>query len=1120
MLAILRQQVGLMRHRWESGSLSSMDLPAPHSAPEPSMRGPFSASLLLHGGLALTLAAGVALTTTVVRTQEADFLKEVTKHEQAEKKAAEHEAATAALEAAKTQVALSVTDLVAGHVSAPDSDQIIADAQSAVEDLFEQQSEQTGGMDGEMEADLMEQAERVALEKALASTNELLKQALVAQVQAHVKNDVVPEIGERVDRELKQQLGEELKNRIEQAVRDDKHERLTALAKKIREGAEALRVAANATDLRAQREASAAAEEKINPVLTQAAAQDPTLDVKQQALISDRSLADTLAKSADSSAANKAIAKRAEALESLAQALDAHAGRNEFDAVQQRIAAKSRATLAAPLALAVRARIEAQTVPMAAEKITAAVAKDLEIMGLPKDAFQEAVAGNIRKTLAAAAAADPLAGEVAWMKADRALGFRQTSDLVASREAVGKATDAIEQLVKEQSVAAADNPTAQRALAVKISQAENTAREALGVARAASLQADDRIEQSLDHLRKSPAAAHAQRAADAMDKHLAEPAKKEMGEAAQHLNELAKRMQGVDEALAHEAATRPSPPPASASELAAQADAPGTATSAAAVSHRVGQEVTIAAHRAVDRAAEGLKDSGVLERTDKVGQLMDLRAKLGEALQQSTDPRAMGATQIAAGLGAGLVSSLPSRGGDARTQGLTKRRAHGFNRDLYEKFVKDLRERTNPSTAQTAPPVPAGLDTTAEPSDIPEPAVVYVPKTEAETEATADGRSAEAGDAGKADKPAKPQPAVREPAKPTFPSPAYSYAPFQAIPLKIDGDLADWGATSYPITMRWTTDNQEISDGPTAWIRWSNEGVYLAYTIQDPTGIQRTDIPWSGDCAEFWLDTDNARKKRMKETPSAQQLCFIPFGTATDPALTFCEIARGFRGTQHGQRVFDTDHTRGMAAAKEIAGGYQVEAFVRKQALAKPVLLPGMWVAVNISLNSGVQGQSGREVQWSASKSIETWDRPDTWGDVQLLGADAAIRILSRIKESEPAPLAHLVVGQSFTVEVTDADLNIDAKHEDRVAITVEVPKRNEPVLAVLKETGPDTGIFRCSLATRSTEDDPDSNVVRVRPGDIINASYQDVRAACGETDRVVIAQLPVAIPVMRFGAQ
>ncbi len=1076
------------------------------------MRGPFSASFVLHGGIALSLAAGIALTATVVRTQEQDFLKEVTKHEAAEKKQAEKEAATAALEAAKTQVALTVTDLVAGHLAAPDSDQIIADAQQAVEDLFAQYAQSDAGQDGgEMDQQHMKQAEQLALQTALTSADNRLKQALVDQVHAHITNEVVPEIGERVDRELKQHLGDELKKRIEQAVRDDKRERLNALAKTVRDGAEALKSVANAGDLRAQREAAAAAEDKLRPTLALTAAQDPSLDAKQQTAITDKALADTLAQAATAEDAKQALAKRAAVLDNLAQALESHAGRNELDDVQRRIAAKSRETLAGPLAQEVRARIEAQTVPQAAERLTAAVAKDLEKLHLPKDEFQAAVVGDIRSTLSKAAAANPLASDVAWMKADRALDFRQTTDLTAAREAVGKATDAIEQMAKEQSAASTDNAPAQRALTARIAQAESAARTSLGVARAASLQADDRIEQSLDQLRKSPASDHAQQAAQAMDKHLAEPATKEMTETVKDLTELAKRMKGVDEALAREASARPSPPPASAIEFAAQANAPGaaheaTASSAAAVAKQVGQGLDGAVNQAVDRATEGLKAGGVLERTEQVGQLLELRARLAEALQQSTDPRAMGTSQIAAGMGAGLMGGLPGHGGDSRARG-QNRRPHGFNRELYEKFVKDLRERTNPSTAQDAPPPPEGLDTVAEPAQIAEPAIIYVPKAEAVTAATA---------AKEPVVPAKP----REPVKPSFPSPAVAYAPFQATPLKIDGDLSDWGPTAYPVTLHWSADNKEIADGPMANLRWSNDGVYLAYTVQDPTGIQRNNLPWSGDCAELWIDTDNVRKQHMSETPSAQQLCLIPFGMEKDPTQTFCEIGRGFRGIGIHQWSFDTDHTRGVAAAKEIPGGYQVEAFIRKQALAKPVLLPGMWLAVNISVNTGIQGQNGREVQWSASKGIQTWDRPDTWGDVQLLGADAAIRVLSRPVTGEPAVIDHLVAGQSFTIEVTDADLNIDARHEDRVAVTVEVPERGEPVLAVLKETGPDTGLFRCSLATRSTEDEPAANVVRVRPGDIIRASYQDVRAACGETDRVVTADLPVAIPVMRFGAK
>ena len=245
----------------------------------------------------------------------------------------------------------------------------------------------------------------------------------------------------------------------------------------------------------------------------------------------------------------------------------------------------------------------------------------------------------------------------------------------------------------------------------------------------------------------------------------------------------------------------------------------------------------------------------------------------------------------------------------------------------------------------------------------------------------------------------------------------------------------------------------------------------------------------------------------------------MPFGCDKSPG-TFCEIGRGSRGLGAHQQYFDVDGKRGAAAAKQVEGGYVVEAFMRKQALASPVLLPGMWVAINFSMNTGYQGRSGREMQWSASKGISTWDRPNTWGDVLLLGSDAAVKVLSRPVEGEPAPIDHLVAGQSFTVEIADADLNIDIDRVDRVACTVEVPGRDEPTLAVLKETGPNTGVFRGSLATRSREDDPAPNAVRVRPGEVIRISYQDVRGGYGEADRMVTAELPVAIPVMSFGGK
>ena len=1087
------------------------------------MRGPYATSFALHAGIAVTLAAGAALTTTVVRHHEDEFLTKVAQQQQQEEKQAAKEAAQAVVEAAKTQVALSVTDLVAGHIAQPDADKILADAQDAVEDLFAQESNseaQESQPEDSSASDhdhLIEEAEKVALQRALTTTEQYLQQALIAQVREKIRNEVVPEINARVDRELKQQLGEQLKNKLQEAVFDDKKERLSALAENIRTQARVIDQAKDVTDAHAQREAVAAAQEHLRTPLAHAAAQDPLLDERSKTVINDTGTADALAKAENPSAAKKILGQRAEELGKLAQTLDEHAGRRELDDVQRQLAAKTQIELSGSVAVATRARIESTVVPAAAKQLADAVEKDLAKLGLPKDRFQEAVTADIGKALHESMPANDAA--VAWMKSERDLGLRQTGDLTAARTEVSKAAEALEKAANEQLGARTDDPAAQRQRAAAIAKAEDSARAVLGQARSVSLAADDRIEEGLKSLRNSQAAEHAERSAQAMEKRLDDPAKAEAAAAVKDLRANVEQLRAVGEALGREESARPQPSPASARELAAKPVAIGSEASVAKVTQAVadGQQLTTATQQAVDKAASQLNVDGVLSSNDRIAQLTALRGKLTEALSKAANPRAMGTTQLAAGLSSGLSAGLAAkgRGGDARgrvgdARGRVARvHSDGWNRKLYEQFVKDLRNRTNPSTALEAPKSPESLDSVAPASSVVEPAVVYVARDEAEIAALAEKKAAAALE--------KP----REPLKPTFPSPAVGYAPYQATALKIDGDLSDWGPLTNPLTLAWNSNNTPLADGPKVYMRWSNDGVYLACAVADPTGMQRNNLPWSGDCVEMWLDTDNVRKSQMNETPTAQQLCFIPFGMDKDPSQTFCEIARGFRGTNNGQFVFDTEHTRGWTAAKEVAGGYVVEGFVRKAYLSKPVLLPGMWVALNLSVNTGIQGQSGREMQWSASKGIQTWDRPDTWGDVLLLGANATVRALSRPADgSEPKPIDHLVAGQAFTIEISDGDLNVDLKYEDRIAATVSVVDRDEPVLVVLKETGPDTGVFRCSVGTRPLEDEAAPNVVRVHPGDRIRISYQDVRAAYGETDRVVTADIPVAIPVMRFGAK
>ena len=1070
------------------------------------MRGTYATSFALHAGIAVTLAAGAALTTTVVRHHEDEFLTKVAQQHEEEKKASK-ETAQAVVEAAKTQVALSVTDLVAGHIAQPDADKILADAQEAVEELFTQESNREDSTATDHEH-LIEEAEKVALQRALASTEQHLQQALVAQVREKIRNEIVPEINARVDRELKQQLGEHLKNKLQQAVYDDKKERLSALADNIRAQAKVIDQAKDVSDAQAQREAVAAAQEHLRTPLAHAAAQDPLLEERLKAVLNDTGTAEALTKAENPSAAKKILSQRAEELNKLAHALDEHAGRRELDDVQRHIAAKAQTALSSSMDEATRARIETTVVPAAAKQLADAVEKDLAKLGLPKERFQEAVTADIGKALHESMPAKD--ATVAWMKSERDLGLRQNGDLTAARIEVGKAAEALEKTASEQLRARTDDPVAQRQRATAIAQAEDSARAVLGQVRSVSLAADDRIEEGLKSLRNSQAAEHAERSAQAMEKRLDDPAKASAAAAIKDVRAGVEHLRAVGEALGREESARPQPAPARARELAAKAVAAGSETSIAKVTQAVadGQQLTNATQQAVDKAAARLKIEEVLSSNDRIAQLTALRSTLTEALSQAVDPRAMGTTQLAAGLSSGLSTDLAAKwhAGDGR---VARTQSDHWNLDLYEQFVKDLRNRTNPSSAHEAAHGPENLDSVAPASAVAAPAVVYVLRDELENADLNEKKAA-----------ATPE-KIRELLKPTFPSPAVGYAPFQVTALTIDGDLSDWGPLTNPLTLAWNTDNTPLGDGPKVFVRWSNDGVYLAYAVADHTGVQRNNLPWSGDCVEMWLDTDNVRKSRMKDSPTAQQLCFIPFGMEKDPSQSFCEIARGFRGTHNGDFVFDTEHTRGWAAAREVPGGYVVEGFVRKAYLSKPVLLPGMWVALNLSVNTGIQGQSGREMQWSASKKIQTYERPDTWGDLLLLGVDASVRALSRPSDdSEPKPIEHLVAGQAFTIEISDGDLNIGPQHEDRIAATVSVVGRDDPLLVVLKETGGDTGVFRCSVGTRVLEDQAAPNVVRVRPGDRIRISYQDVRAAFGETDRVVTADIPVAIPVMRFGAK
>ena len=348
--------------------------------------------------------------------------------------------------------------------------------------------------------------------------------------------------------------------------------------------------------------------------------------------------------------------------------------------------------------------------------------------------------------------------------------------------------------------------------------------------------------------------------------------------------------------------------------------------------------------------------------------------------------------------------------------------------------------------------------------------------------------------------------------------PAFEYAAFGAAemmsgPVLIDGDLSDWGPLRHPLRMGFRGQGTDrIQDGPEVYMRWSPRGLYFAARIKDDGGIQPCpDKVFVGDALEVWIDTLNSRRRLMREVPSSHQLFFTPFGFRGDPQATFAEWGRGARGLQLDRTYPDAARERGWSAARTEAGGYTIERFLKREALAEPRLLPGHYLAVNFSVNLG----NWNQYQWSASKAVGTWDKPFTWGDVLLLGTDA--EVAARPLVDAPSGRAAAALGEAIAVEVRDPDMNGHPGRTDRATARAAVPGTGEQLVLILKETGLDSGVFTGSFHTAPVFEEVERHALRVRSGDLLMLTYVDAHRAFGERNQSLNTSYPIGWPVMRL---
>jgi hypothetical protein len=357
---------------------------------------------------------------------------------------------------------------------------------------------------------------------------------------------------------------------------------------------------------------------------------------------------------------------------------------------------------------------------------------------------------------------------------------------------------------------------------------------------------------------------------------------------------------------------------------------------------------------------------------------------------------------------------------------------------------------------------------------------------------------------------------TRKLSRPRFETLAFGAAAFQRASLTIDGDLGDWGALRHPFRMRWTFNGVPLEDGIQVWVRWSRAGFYYCYRVPGRTQVQPNQTSaWEGDCFEVWIDMQNLRKRTMHRSPYAQQFCLMPFGYRGAAQQTFIEVGRGFRGLGRYENrletVTDPARARGLAAGRLDAAGYTVEGFVGRAALARPHLRAGLYVAMNISINMGFAREISQ--QWSLPKNMQTFDKPDTWGDVLLLGTDATVRFTHFRRPAKAA--RPIQPGQSIGIEVTDQDMNLLPTRRDRVMVAVKERSARSYIYAILEETGEDTGVFRGSVATQAAFKPPRANTLGVHGGRTLEVVYKDRFTPYGEKNRTVECKMRMAAPVL-----
>ena len=359
-----------------------------------------------------------------------------------------------------------------------------------------------------------------------------------------------------------------------------------------------------------------------------------------------------------------------------------------------------------------------------------------------------------------------------------------------------------------------------------------------------------------------------------------------------------------------------------------------------------------------------------------------------------------------------------------------------------------------------------------------------------------------------------------EPYTPAFQTIRFMPVSYLTRPFKIDGDFKKWeDIPAFDLLPEMTgagakVENPKIAESIKGRMAWDGGGIFFMFDVVDANGkldlAPGADNFFMADVVEVWIDTLNL-KERRRARGAGQQFWAWPFGSATNADAPGGESIKD-RTTAYMK--FAMTPAQMQRAAQKTPDGYRIEFRLPVERLRDPQLVAGKILGLNMTIETG----GGVHYYWSSSKAIETFERPDTWGDALLAGSDGKLEIPKALSSETVGAktdetMTTFIIGQPLRLRVTDRDMDLNDRFRDKVSVTVR-NSAGESEVAILEETGPSTGIFEGAVRTMLSIGERIPASLGVTEGESITVTYIDQARANGARNAELIYKVKPATVV------